>query len=125
MSKYLSLIFILLTFSCSEDKLPQTESEILAEMNQVYSQIEDLVVLSCTSSSQCIASPLGVKPCGGPSQYIVHSTATDQVRLNALINTYNKLNEQYNTVSGIGSDCSVENPPAVSCISGACAEIED
>lgn len=125
MGKYLTLIIILSIFSCTEDKLPETTDELLNEMNEVYNQIEDLVILSCTSSGQCIATPMGVKPCGGPTQYIVHSTETDQTQLDALISSYNQLNEQYNKVAQIGSDCSIENPPATACISRVCKGIEN
>ncbi|MEQ8905360.1 hypothetical protein [Ekhidna sp.] len=121
MSKYLFILSILLLFSCKEDSL--STDDLLGQMNSVYAEIEDLIVTSCESSDQCVATAIGVKPCGGPTRFIVHSSETDQEKLDELITRYDELNEEYNETSGIGSDCSVVTAPEIDCISGACQEI--
>lgn len=122
MSKYLFILPILLLFSCKEDS--PTADDLQKQMNSVYAEIEDLIVTSCESSDQCIASAIGIKPCGGPTGYIVHSSETDQEKLDELITRYNELNEEYNETSGIGSDCAVVTAPETDCISGNCQKVE-
>lgn len=121
MSKYLLIFSLLLTFSCKEDSL--TADDLLGQMNSIYGEIEELVEDSCESSDQCIATAIGVKPCGGPTKFIVHSSRTDQQELDELVEKYNELNAEYNEVNELGSDCSVVTAPEMECISGTCQEI--
>ncbi|MEQ9466100.1 MAG: hypothetical protein RLN88_01740 [Ekhidna sp.] len=123
MSRYLLILPLLFVLSCKEDT--PTSDDLLSQMNGIYDEIEELIITSCESSDACIASPIGVKPCGGPTKFIVHSSATDQQKLDDLIEEYNELNSQYNEQTGIGSDCALETPPSMDCISGECAVITD
>ena len=123
MSKYLLIICTLLFMACKEE--PTTPNDLLDQMNVVYSQIEELIETSCESGDQCIATALGVKPCGGLTQFIIHSSDTDQEKLDALIDQYNELNKEYNETSGVGSDCAVVTAPEIDCISGNCKAVMD
>ena len=93
-------------------------------MENINEQIEALVTTECSDGSQCIASPIGIKPCGGPTKFIVHSSATDQEKLDGLIEQYNELNAEYNTETNAGSDCSVVTAPEFDCVSGTCQAVE-
>ncbi len=123
MSKYILIFSLLLFFSCKEES--PTADDLLGQMNSVYAEIEDLIVTSCESSEQCVATAIGVKPCGGPTKFIVHSSETDQEKLDELVTMYNELNEEYNETSGVGSDCAVVTAPETDCISGNCQKVEN
>ncbi len=76
----------------------------------------------CSSSSVCRTIGLGVKPCGGPRQYLIYSTAaTDSVRLAREVARYNEAEANRNRQEGLVSDCRALVRPQVSCISGRCA----
>jgi hypothetical protein len=76
----------------------------------------------CSSSSVCRTIGLGVKPCGGPQQYLIYSTAaTDSVRLAREVARYNEAEANRNRQGGLVSDCRALVKPQVSCISGQCA----
>lgn len=122
MSKYLLIFPLLLVLSCKEDA--PTSDDLLSQMNSINDEIEALIITSCGSSAQCVATPMGVKPCGGPTKFIVHSNETDQEKLDVLIEKYNDLNSEYNEVNNLGSDCSVVTAPEMDCVSGNCQEIE-
>jgi len=123
MNKLIFLAFLSLTMlSCKEDDA-STSSELLAQMEAVAQEIEAMIATSCSNNDQCRATPMGVKPCGGPTKFIVHSSATDQGKLDALIEQYNELNTKYNTVAEVGSDCSVVTAPEVDCVMGNCQAV--
>lgn len=118
MNRIAFLLIFLSLFSCEEEDL--TQDQLLQKMETISQSIDKLVSLSCENTDQCKAVAIGAKPCGGPSHFIVYSSGTDEDQLTTLIDQYTDLNKKYNEVSGIGSDCSVENPPTLECISGNC-----
>lgn len=76
----------------------------------------------CSSGSVCRTIGLGVKPCGGPHEYLIYSTAaTDSVRLAREVARYNEAEANRNREKGLVSDCRALVRPQVSCISGQCA----
>jgi hypothetical protein len=79
----------------------------------------------CSSSAVCRTIPFGAKPCGGPRQHLVYSTAaTDSARLAREVARYNESDAQANRTRGLVSDCSVTVQPKVSCVSGRCAAVK-
>ncbi|WP_425393058.1 hypothetical protein [Ekhidna sp.] len=122
MKKIAILLILPFLFSCEDEK--QTSSDdLLEQMNAVYEEIQSVIEVSCSSTSQCIATPIGVKPCGGPTRFIVHSNTTDQNELDSLVDQYNGLNARYNEVNNLGSDCSIETAPEIECVTGECQEV--
>jgi hypothetical protein len=76
----------------------------------------------CAAASVCRTIGLGVKPCGGPQQYLIYSTAaTDSVRLTREVARYNEAESRRNRERGLVSDCRALLRPRVSCVSGQCA----
>ncbi|WP_420317514.1 hypothetical protein [Ekhidna sp.] len=123
MKKILTLIITVSLISCNDDE--PISDNLLDQMNTVYQEIEALIDVSCSGSDQCVATPIGVKPCGGPTKFIVHSNNTDENQLGILVEKYNSLNAQYNEINNLGSDCSIETPPTIECVSGECQGVED
>ena len=125
MNKLIFLTLLLIFFSCKEDDSNSSPDDLLQQMESIDEQIEALLITQCSDGSQCVATPIGVKPCGGPTKFIVHSSSTDQEKLDALIEQYNELNAEYNTETNAGSDCSVVTAPEMDCISGPCQAVEN
>ena len=125
MNKLIFLTLLLIFFSCKEDNSNSSPDDLLQQMESIDEEIEALLITQCSDGSQCVATPIGVKPCGGPTRFIVHSDATDQAKLDALIEEYNELNAKYNEMNNLGSDCSVVTAPEMDCISGTCQAVEN
>jgi hypothetical protein len=80
----------------------------------------------CGGDGECRAIGLGVKPCGGPSEYLVYSTSTvDRLELLRLVSKYNVFNYGINRRYNLASDCMVVTPPAVGCVDGVCGAIDE
>jgi hypothetical protein len=79
---------------------------------------------ACSSPAVCRTLPLGVKPCGGPRQYLVYSlSVTDSARLAADAVRFNEAEARKNREEGRMSDCSMLIAPRVTCVSGKCAAL--
>jgi hypothetical protein len=124
MKVYLLLPLFFILFSCEENE-DLTEDQLKQKMETISKSIEDLVSISCNSADQCKAAPIGAKPCGGPTHYIIYSSGTYEEQLSILIDEYTEANKKYNELSGIGSDCAVENPPTLDCVSGKCEVVSE
>lgn len=76
---------------------------------------------TCADVSQCRAIAFGAKPCGGPWQYLVYSTAiTDSTALAAAVARYNAREAEVNKAEGRMSDCSFVGPPRLARVNGRC-----
>lgn len=77
-----------------------------------------------SDSAFCRLQPVGSKPCGGPSFFLVYSSETaDSVRLSRLVAEYDSLAEEVNREAGLVSDCRVETPPRVVWEEGRCTAV--
>jgi hypothetical protein len=75
----------------------------------------------CNGSSECRFRALGVKACGGPTEYVVYSTNLDTAQLIRMISEYNAAEQVYNRKWGIVSSCSAPPPPhSVRCVNNIC-----
>jgi hypothetical protein len=90
------------------------------------SEILDLIgTPSCGGEGECRAIGLGVKPCGGPLEYLVYSTSNvDRLELLLLVSRYNVFNYGINRRYNLASDCMVVMPPVVGCIDRICRAVE-
>ena len=76
---------------------------------------------ACSDISQCRTIAFGAKPCGGPWQYLVYSTAiTDSTALAAAVARYNVKEAELNKSEGRMSDCSMAVPPTLARVNGRC-----
>jgi len=80
---------------------------------------------SCGGSGDCLCIPLGVKPCGGPWEYLVYSAATIDVNTLAfMVARYDAFNDGFNQRYNIASDCMLVMPPRVGCVGGLCKALD-
>ena len=70
---------------------------------------------------ECKVIAFGSKPCGGPWSYLVYSTSIDEERLEALVESYNIYEQDYNMACDVASDCMfVTEPTELTCEDGKC-----
>lgn len=124
--KIVSLILICINLQCSKssDATQNTvpTSELLAQKKQ---RIQNYInSFPCSAAVGCSSIAFGVKPCGGPWEYLVYSNNVNTTQLQQMVAEYNALNLEYNTLNGIFSDCMYVSKPAnVGCVNGACGVI--
>jgi hypothetical protein len=126
--KYIVRIFLfsllLQSFQCDDEV--NSNTPITPEMLSIKKQeiIEYISTFSCTESSGCLSIALGAKPCGGPREYLVYPNTVDEITLEAMVNEYYEMDNNYNIQTNAVSDCMVVGPPnTIDCISGVCAII--
>ena len=125
---YIPLVVFTL-FSCKAkkaDKEPETlPKDIALKPDNNYSQQLDrerLAVLVkeidslagseiCTDASEWRSSPIGAKPCGGPSSYIAYPIKMEDEIL-AKIKEFTAQQDAFNKKYQLMSDCAMVPPPA-------------
>lgn len=123
----IAVLFLLCqSFQCSKtDDVPTTIVPIAEILAQKKVKIQNYInSFLCSASAGCSFIALGVKPCGGPWEYLVYSNNVNDTQLQQMVSEYNALNTEFNTVTGAGSDCMFVSPPAkIGCVNGSCAII--
>ena len=123
--KILLILTIFGLLSCANDDT--AESKAAYEM-QLQEQLEAITNLAssgnCNEDTDCDYLAYGSKACGGPTGYVVFSTAIDVDLLKEMIEDYTKLEEEYNIKFGIISDCSIVSPLFITgCLDNQCAKM--
>lgn len=81
--------------------------------------------LSCESSSDCSVVEYGSKACGGPEGYLVLSKKNVQVAsgiVSTLNMAYTTLSATIQAQNGTVSNCALELPSSVACVSKVCVK---
>ena len=103
--------------ACDEPQ-PLTDADLAAKEAEIRAMIGDA---SCADASACASMAFGAKPCGGPWEYLIYCVdSVDEEVLQAHVDAYFDLNQQYNFENGIASDCSVVEEPALDWVDGTC-----
>lgn len=89
------------------------------KMQDLLNEIDALIVAeTCSNAADWRISPLGAKPCGGPSKYIAYPKAKESEIL-PKIQQYNALQNAYNKANNLNSDCAIVPPPTgIECENG-------
>jgi len=95
---------------------------VSADPAALLAEIKAMVgTAAATEPAQCKKVGLGHKPCGGPSSYLIYSTAgLDEARLLEKVSLYNQLDQAQQQRLGLVSDCAVVPEPAVALVGGVC-----
>lgn len=97
----------------------QSDSERLRELRALVEK--EIGTPGASEAAQCKLIAFGAKPCGGPAEYLVYSTAkTDEARLKQLVNEFNQLAKKINQEQKILSDCMFVTEPKVGLVGGIC-----
>ena len=79
----------------------------------------------CTQAAQCKAMPLGSKPCGGPTEFLVYcATSTDEKALEAKAKLASDAEKANNAASQMMGICTALSPPKVKLENGQCVAVE-
>jgi len=91
----------------------------LNQLEQLNNEIETLINSKmCDDASKWRISPLGAKPCGGPTSYIAYPKELENEVMNK-ITKYNSMSALYNKQNGLMSDCALVPPPSgIKCENG-------
>lgn len=116
------ILFLGATLAClaSCEQQHHTKEDDSAELTRRLVKIEELANdISCNDASEWKFTAYGSKPCGGPQGYIAYPNSIDESKFLALIEEYNKLEDEFNQRWEIYSDCAVLTGPAgVTCENG-------
>ena len=75
----------------------------------------------CKQVTHCQVMPMGSRPCGGPSEFLVYcSKTTDLKKLKAKVKTVTDGEKATNATEGLMGTCQVLTPPKVKLENGAC-----
>lgn len=100
-------------------KKQQTRGAYRAELDRLLQENK----AACKVSFDCVAVPLGEKACGGPTEYVVMSQAT-QKKIADAISDLTKMITQLDHEAhsgGIAGTCDVVEKPELACRAGTCA----
>lgn len=115
---FVSLFLMLTQVTCNKES-KESERAALDQQKQLILAFAKAV--KCGTNSECRFVPIGKKPCGGPSDYVVYSTSADTVQLLNMISDYTAREDAFNRRWRLVSDCSAPPPPdSVRCVDGVC-----
>lgn len=120
---YFLMIMLFGLMSCSQTKITNSESTLTAASLALKKQeiIDYIKSFQCSANIGCLSIAFGVKPCGGPLEYLVYSTGINVAQLQQMVSDYNAINQQFNVATNAMSDCAIVNPPVnVGCVNGQC-----
>ena len=110
-----------LASAAAEPRKQQTRSAYRAEIDAMISENG----VPCKVATDCDAVPLGVKPCGGPLEFLILSKATKSKisdGLTDLTKTINEMDTLANAQSGAMGTCQAMTKPELACNAGNCVK---
>ena len=120
------LALVLIACACGDPdpvQSAQTEDGARARLAVMRQEVDALVGDAC-GAMDCRYVGMGAKPCGGPWEYIIYSTAaTDSAALAERLGQYKAFEADMNQRYGYSSDCSVPNEPVLGCEAGRCVDL--
>jgi hypothetical protein len=79
----------------------------------------------CTQVAQCKVMPMGSKPCGGPTEFLVYCAAsTDEKALELKAKQASDAERAKNAADQMMGICTALTPPKVKLENGQCAAVE-
>jgi hypothetical protein len=111
------------------DHYPWTYQSTMSQDSTVlHAMREEIVEVigspSCSGGGECRSVPLGVKPCGGPWEYLIYSAAAvSESALEFRVSKYNAFNDAFNRRYHVVSDCRYVLPPDLRCADGVCTDL--
>ncbi|MBD0831388.1 hypothetical protein [Aestuariibaculum sediminum] len=122
---FLLIIPLFLMSTQCDDDMVTSQEEDQKELTELRNKIETLVSSSvCNENTTCKYIAFGSKACGGPKSYLVYASSIDIEALEALVKTYNQMEDNYNSKWGIISDCMLVTPPkSVACENNTCIAV--
>ncbi len=101
---------------------PEAIKSQAAQMKANQERIEEIRAGDyCASDEECRILPFGSKACGGPREFIVHSSTANWNELESLVLEYNEFEHQHNISTGAISTCDMPAEPTnLRCVNNKC-----
>jgi hypothetical protein len=118
-----SALMLLLAY---QNCAPQMEGSLgSTSAEEAHKAIDDLssqpTALSCQESVDCQVVPVGQRPCGGPSRYVIASTRSEGfAQIVSLAGQITKQEDELNRRENRVGTCEFHIPPEVACIASRC-----
>jgi hypothetical protein len=97
---------------------PAAQDELVALRVQIVQMIGRA---PCANLVHCRVLPLGVRPCGGPAEYLAYSSITaDKALLENKAFEYSLLQEDAQRAQGAVGTCEVLPQPRLACVNNSC-----
>ena len=120
------LMFCLLAVSflsvqCTNSDNNQENNTITQEMLDAKKAEVMTLINNASCAGACNYIAFGSKPCGGPKEYLLFSSAVNLAQLEDLVAEYNEMEHQFNIQTNAVSDCAAVLPPStIECVDGSC-----
>ncbi|OQW48482.1 MAG: hypothetical protein A4S09_04700 [Proteobacteria bacterium SG_bin7] len=92
------------------------------DLKSTQDRIDEIVASDfCQTDIECKAIAFGVKACGGPRSYLVHSQTANFSELEQLVNVWNDYEREQNVKNGVISTCEfLLEPTNLRCVNSKC-----
>ena len=109
-------------FTSKVARAAESDAEAVARLrNEITAAIGEA---KCRNLVNCRIVGLGVRPCGGPEEYVAYSIwNTDREQISILVSEYNLLKEDLMLDSAEMGTCEVLPEPDVNCIRSQCVMV--
>lgn len=115
------LVVSFLSVNCSNSDNNQLNNVITPEMLEAKKAEVMTLINNASCNGTCNYIAFGSKPCGGPKEYLLFSSAVNLAQLEDLVAEYNEMEHQFNIQTNAISDCAVVLPPnTIACVDGSC-----
>ena len=113
------LFAILIIVSCKESNLlVSTKDADEKELKVLLNEIEKMSDgITCTNASDWRFVPIGSKPCGGATHFVLYSVKINTSLFLQKVENYTQKQKAFNVKYQVSSDCStIVAPKSVSCV---------
>lgn len=109
-------------FTAAVARAAESDAEAVTRLrNEITAAIGEA---KCRNLVNCRIVGLGVRPCGGPEEYVAYSIwNTDREQISILVSEYNLLKEDLMLDSDEMGTCEVLPEPDVNCIRSQCVMV--
>jgi len=114
------ILFIILNiFSCKDSSiLATTKDDDAKELKALLNEIEKMSDgITCANASDWRIVPIGSKPCGGATHFVLYSVKIDTSLFLQKVENYTQKQKAFNIKYQMSSDCStIIAPKSVECV---------
>jgi hypothetical protein len=103
-----------------------TQEADRAAINRLVADAKAIArVTGCGSAEQCASVGVGVRACGGPSEYIVYCpTSTDTAALRRKVEDVARAERAFNAKYNMASTCEFRMAPGLELAGGSCRAVD-
>lgn len=120
--KFLLSALVFVSFNSYSQSSEETRDRLTINLLAKTAHAVAHLDLSCKTASDCSIIPMGSKPCGGPTSYIITSVNHRYFKdIEELASKVSEKEKDFNERYGRISNCSILYPPEVKCVENKCS----